>query len=208
MVRLIFTLGTRYVICVRRVQTQARQFLVSSLRSLGFTFTVHRSVSSINTTQYNRRPQRASISYFCERCKGSWQQQPRNRTSNMRTSHPLPLKADTNNAVRVPSPRQNAQYSKNSSKKSITHHGISPSPVYFNDGSLTIDIPTMILNTGLSRESMGKLMCRHVMLPKDALKHIPKDYFDTETGTLRLLHEEEWRSLGITQVRPLLIPQG
>lgn len=38
------------------------------------------------------------------------------------------------------------------------------------------------------------------MLPKDALKVIPKDYFDTETGTLRILHEEEWRSLGITQV--------
>ena len=38
------------------------------------------------------------------------------------------------------------------------------------------------------------------MLPKEALKVIPKDYFDTETGTLRILHEEEWRSLGITQV--------
>ena len=62
------------------------------------------------------------------------------------------------------------------------------------------DIPMMILNTGLSMENIGMLMYRHVMLPKDALKHIPKDYFDTETGTLRLLHEEEWRSLGITQV--------
>jgi cyclin-dependent kinase regulatory subunit CKS1 len=49
----------------------------------------------------------------------------------------------------------------------------------------------------------GGLMGRHVMLPKDALKVIPKDYFDTETGTLRILHEEEWRSLGITQVPPL-----
>jgi hypothetical protein len=44
---------------------------------------------------------------------------------------------------------------------------------------------------------------RHVMLPKDALKVIPKDYFDSETGTLRILAEEEWRSLGITQVVPL-----
>jgi Cyclin-dependent kinase regulatory subunit len=42
--------------------------------------------------------------------------------------------------------------------------------------------------------------CRHVMLPKDVLKVIPKDYFDSETGSLRILHEEEWRSLGITQV--------
>ena len=41
---------------------------------------------------------------------------------------------------------------------------------------------------------------RHVTLPKDTLKVIPKDYFDTETGTLRILQEEEWRSLGITQV--------
>lgn len=39
----------------------------------------------------------------------------------------------------------------------------------------------------------------HVMLPKAMLKQIPKDYFDTETGTLKILHEEEWRSLGITQ---------
>jgi len=44
------------------------------------------------------------------------------------------------------------------------------------------------------------------MLPKDALKVIPKDYFDTETGTLRILYEEEWRSLGITQVSPPLVP--
>lgn len=37
------------------------------------------------------------------------------------------------------------------------------------------------------------------MLPKNMLKAIPKDYFDTETGTLKILHEEEWRGLGITQ---------
>jgi cyclin-dependent kinase regulatory subunit CKS1 len=43
------------------------------------------------------------------------------------------------------------------------------------------------------------------MLPKEALKAIPKDYFDTETGTLRILYEEEWRSLGITQVRYLIL---
>lgn len=33
------------------------------------------------------------------------------------------------------------------------------------------------------------------------LKAIPKDYHDTTTGTLKLLWEEEWRALGITQVR-------
>merc|ERR1712080_282581 len=40
---------------------------------------------------------------------------------------------------------------------------------------------------------------RHVMLPKNMLKAIPQDYFNPETGTLRILHEDEWRGLGITQ---------
>ncbi|KAI5970832.1 CWC25 [Candida margitis] len=40
---------------------------------------------------------------------------------------------------------------------------------------------------------------RHVMLPKNMLKVIPQDYFNPETGTLRILLEEEWRGLGITQ---------
>lgn len=37
------------------------------------------------------------------------------------------------------------------------------------------------------------------MLPKNMLKAIPKDYFNPETGTLKILMEEEWRGLGITQ---------
>jgi hypothetical protein len=41
---------------------------------------------------------------------------------------------------------------------------------------------------------------RHVQLPKQMLKAIPKDYFDGARGTLKLLWEEEWRALGITQV--------
>ena len=32
------------------------------------------------------------------------------------------------------------------------------------------------------------------------LKNIPKEYFDGTRGTLKLLWEEEWRALGITQV--------
>lgn len=32
------------------------------------------------------------------------------------------------------------------------------------------------------------------------LKVIPKEYFDGSRGTLKLLWEEEWRALGITQV--------
>lgn len=42
---------------------------------------------------------------------------------------------------------------------------------------------------------------RHVQLPKAMLKVIPKEYHDPQTGTLKLLWEEEWRALGITQVR-------
>lgn len=33
------------------------------------------------------------------------------------------------------------------------------------------------------------------------LKVIPKEYQDPSKGTLKLLWEEEWRALGITQVR-------
>lgn len=41
---------------------------------------------------------------------------------------------------------------------------------------------------------------RHVQLPKNMLKAIPKEYHDPSKGTLKLLWEEEWRALGITQV--------
>lgn len=41
---------------------------------------------------------------------------------------------------------------------------------------------------------------RHVQLPKQMLKVIPKEYFDGTRGTLKLLWEDEWRALGITQV--------
>lgn len=42
---------------------------------------------------------------------------------------------------------------------------------------------------------------RHVQLPKAMLKAIPKDYHDAAHGTLKLLWEDEWRAIGITQVR-------
>ncbi|KAK9369558.1 regulatory subunit of cyclin-dependent kinase [Lipomyces kononenkoae] len=50
-----------------------------------------------------------------------------------------------------------------------------------------------------SRYSDDNFEYRHVTLPKNMLKVIPKDYFDTERGTLRILLEDEWRGLGITQ---------
>ncbi|KAF6229951.1 hypothetical protein HO133_004289 [Letharia lupina] len=50
-----------------------------------------------------------------------------------------------------------------------------------------------------SRYSDDENEYRHVQLPKDMIKKIPKDYFDPSKGTLKLLWEEEWRGLGITQ---------
>lgn len=44
---------------------------------------------------------------------------------------------------------------------------------------------------------------RHVQLPKAMLKVIPAEYHDKSKGTLKLLWEEEWRAMGITQVRAI-----
>jgi len=52
----------------------------------------------------------------------------------------------------------------------------------------------------VNRYSDDEYEYRHVQLPKQMLKIIPKDYFDGARGTLKLLWEEEWRALGITQV--------
>ncbi|KAF5315552.1 hypothetical protein D9611_004832 [Ephemerocybe angulata] len=50
------------------------------------------------------------------------------------------------------------------------------------------------------RYSDDEFEYRHVILPKQLLKMIPKDYFSPEdTGVLRLLSEQEWRGIGITQ---------
>lgn len=45
---------------------------------------------------------------------------------------------------------------------------------------------------------------RHVELPKQMLKVIPKDFFRKDSSVLKFLWEDEWRSLGITQVWPPL----
>lgn len=58
------------------------------------------------------------------------------------------------------------------------------------------------LNTGMDLEDSNIHLLRqvrHVILPKNMLKVIPRDYFNSETGTLRILLEQEWRGLGITQ---------
>ncbi|KAG9624940.1 hypothetical protein KCU64_g19537, partial [Aureobasidium melanogenum] len=50
-----------------------------------------------------------------------------------------------------------------------------------------------------SRYSDDHFEYRHVQLPKQMLRAIPKEYFDGSRGTLKLLWEDEWRALGITQ---------
>ncbi|KAF8315234.1 cyclin-dependent kinases regulatory subunit [Clavulina sp. PMI_390] len=40
---------------------------------------------------------------------------------------------------------------------------------------------------------------RHVILPKPMLKLLPKQLFAEDGSTLRILAEEEWRAIGITQ---------
>jgi hypothetical protein len=51
------------------------------------------------------------------------------------------------------------------------------------------------------RYSDNEYEYRHVQLPKAMLKIIPSEYHDKSKGTLKLLWEEEWRGMGITQVR-------
>lgn len=55
-----------------------------------------------------------------------------------------------------------------------------------------------------ARYSDNEFEYRHVQLPKAMLKAIPAEYHDKTKGTLKLLWEEEWRGMGITQVRNFL----
>ncbi|KAL2271041.1 hypothetical protein VTJ83DRAFT_412 [Remersonia thermophila] len=50
-----------------------------------------------------------------------------------------------------------------------------------------------------TRYSDSEFEYRHVQLPKAMLKAIPSEYHDKSKGTLKLLWEEEWRGMGITQ---------
>ncbi|KAK8203929.1 putative cell cycle regulatory protein Cks/Suc1 [Phyllosticta capitalensis] len=62
-------------------------------------------------------------------------------------------------------------------------------------GQLQLSSPPLVA----PRYSDSEYEYRHVQLPKQMLKVIPKEYFDGSRGTLKLLWEEEWRALGITQ---------
>jgi hypothetical protein len=56
-----------------------------------------------------------------------------------------------------------------------------------------------MLTVNVHRYADNEYEYRHVQLPKQMLKAIPKEYFDASRQTLKLLWEEEWRGLGITQ---------
>ncbi|KAL1888604.1 endoplasmic oxidoreductin-1 [Sporothrix stenoceras] len=49
------------------------------------------------------------------------------------------------------------------------------------------------------RYSDNQYEYRHVLLPKQMLKLIPDQYLDESKKTMKLLWEDEWRSMGITQ---------
>ena len=64
----------------------------------------------------------------------------------------------------------------------------------------TVSQESSLLNRSC-RYSDDEYEYRHVQLPKPMLKAIPKDYFDpSKQYIMKLLWEEEWRGLGITQV--------
>ena len=125
-----------------------------------------------------------------------WQQQRRNRISITTGS------SRNNRVVRDRSRKPRGRLSSRFWRRSITRRG-TQSPPQQNPSPLTPSTRLGWVDAD-GRYSDDDFEYRHVMLPKDALKVIPKDYFDSETGTLRILAEEEWRSLGITQVVPLI----
>ncbi|CAK7268711.1 endoplasmic oxidoreductin-1 [Sporothrix epigloea] len=49
------------------------------------------------------------------------------------------------------------------------------------------------------RYSDAQFEYRHVLLPKQMLKLIPDQYLDESKKTMKLLWEDEWRSMGINQ---------
>lgn len=66
---------------------------------------------------------------------------------------------------------------------------------------LCMPLLRVFVHLQIYRYSDDEFEYRHVQLPKQMLKVIPKEYFDGSRGTLKLLWEEEWRGLGITQVQ-------
>lgn len=59
----------------------------------------------------------------------------------------------------------------------------------------------LLLTIPRCRYSDNQYEYRHVLLPKQMLKLIPDQFLDESKKTMKLLWEDEWRSMGITQVR-------
>lgn len=71
-----------------------------------------------------------------------------------------------------------------------------------NQSNLKPTIKSSLLHSFTSQfnELLLQHHARHVILPKPLLKQIPKEYFDPEEpGVLRILKDQEWRGIGITQ---------
>ena len=75
--------------------------------------------------------------------------------------------------------------------------------IHYSARSVILGLSRHFCNSNTScRYSDNEFEYRHVQLPKAMLKAIPKDYFsDPSKYLLKLLWEEEWRGLGITQAR-------
>ena len=77
---------------------------------------------------------------------------------------------------------------------------LSPFTIHLGENTSWFTLFLLVSTNYGSRYSDNEYEYRHVQLPKNMLKKIPADYFDTSKGTLKLLWEDEWRGLGITQV--------
>ncbi|GJN88392.1 hypothetical protein Rhopal_001358-T1 [Rhodotorula paludigena] len=82
------------------------------------------------------------------------------------------------------------------------HYSDRYSDDYFEYRRVSLSLPPR--RSSESRDNWAELTCishpsRHVLLPRQMLKLIPKDYFEPDSNVLRLLTEDEWRGIGITQ---------
>lgn len=76
-----------------------------------------------------------------------------------------------------------------------------PGQLHHHVAATALSQPSSLTESSPIRYSDSEFEYRHVQLPKAMLKAIPKEYHDSSKGTLKLLWEDEWRSMGITQVR-------
>ncbi|GME86000.1 hypothetical protein B5S32_g3274 [[Candida] boidinii] len=93
---------------------------------------------------------------------------------------------------------QQQQQQQSQQLQSIPHDSL-PRPRFLTDAEKARIEPFREKFYYSSRYNDGKYEYRHVLLPREMLKLIPTEYFVPETGTFRILLEDEWRGLGIQQ---------